>query len=755
MRLLKKLFKIFLLLLLLAFFFGLGYYFYATKNVVLLPEKLLLSENDALIFDESDTPIINASTETTQETTPIESLSETTKLAFVAVEDRRFFSHHGFDLRGVLRASLKNLRTFSFKEGASTISQQLIKNTHLTHQKTIKRKLQEYKLTAKLEKKYTKEEILEKYLNTIYFGHSCFGITSAAKFYFDKSPNELTLSESAILAGLVKSPNNYSPFKNPEKCLDRRNLVLQIMCDLGHISKQEYEMAKKEILPTTPNEYNSHRAYVSALFDELELLSEKYNFKLGGNLKIYTYLNTNIQERIEKLTQLKNCDFVISVLDNQTRGFKAYYSSVGKIVRPPASIIKPLLVFAPALEENFLAPATPVLDEKIDFSGYTPKNHDDKYRGFVSVREVLSKSLNVPTVKILNAMGLEKACSYMKKLDLEIESTDQSLALALGGMRNGFDLNSLVNAYSTFPNHGEYAKGGFVRKVVVENTTIYERNVKTSKVFSEETAYLTTDMLKSAVKEGTAKKLRSLSFDVAGKTGTNATEKGNLDAYTLSYTTKDTLGIWLGNRNNTPIQESGGGLPANLSLDIHQFLQSYYQKRNQTIDDFQRPAKVKAIALDRIEYEKSQKLLFADDNSPNEYKFYELFNLDHLPTQKATHFSAPTIPVPKITVKNGIVNITFDINTPKFYQFLVKKHHYASHNTYASHSILYEGEFQEELIDRIQDNERVLYTITPFFGDYKGKPINLPVVTGNSVESLKPISPTQPPAISNKDWWNY
>lgn len=755
MKLLKKLFKIFLLLLLLAFFFGLGYYFYATKNVVLLPEKLLLRDNDALIFDELDNPVLNASTETTQETTPIESLSESTKLAFVDVEDRRFFSHHGFDLRGVVRASLKNLKTLSFKEGASTISQQLIKNTHLTHQKTIKRKLQEYKLTAKLEKKYTKKEILEKYLNTIYFGHSCFGITSASKFYFNKSPKELTLGESAILAGIVKSPNNYSPFKQPEKCLARRNFVLQSMCDLGHISKKECDTAKKEVLPTTPNEYNFHKAYVSALFDELELLSDAYNFKLGGNLKIYTYLNTNLQNEIEKLTQIKDCDFVISVLDNQTRGFKAYSSSAGKIVRPPASIIKPLLVFAPALEEKFLSPATPILDEKIDFSGYTPKNYDDKYRGFVSVREILSKSLNVPAVKILNAIGLEKACSYMKKLDLEIEPTDQSLALALGGMRNGFDLNSLVNAYSTFPNHGEYAKGGFVRKVVVDNTIIYERNAQTNKVFSEETAYLTTDMLKSAVKDGTAKKLRSLTFDVAGKTGTNGTEKGNLDAYTLSYTTKDTLGVWLGNRNNTSIQESGGGLPANLSLKIHQFLQSYYQKNNQTIENFQRPKNVKNIALDRIEYEKSQKLLLADDHSPNEYKFYELFNLDHLPMQKATHFSIPTIPTPKITIDNGIINIMFDINTPRFYRFLVKKRHYVSHNTYATHSILYEGEFQAELIDRIQDNERVLYTITPIFGDNIGKPIHLPVVAGKSAENLKPIVPLQPPAISNKDWWNY
>lgn len=755
MRLLKKLFKIFLLLLLLAFFFGLGYYFCVTKNVVLLPEKLLLTENNALILDGLDIPILNASTETAQETTPIESLSEKNKLAFVDIEDRRFFSHNGFDLRGLARASLKNLKSFSFQEGASTISQQLIKNTHLTHQKTIKRKLQEFKLTRQLEKSYSKDKILEKYLNTIYFGHSCFGITSASKFYFGKSPKDLTLGESAVLAGLVKSPNNYSPFKSPEKCLKRRNVVLQIMYDLGHISKAEKTQAESEILPKAPYKDARPQAYVSAVFDELDSLAEKYGFTLGGKLKIYTYLDRNLQRQIETLPIPKNSDSIISILDNETRGFKAYTSTVGKILRSPASIIKPLLVFAPALEENFLSPATLILDEKIDFSGYSPKNHDGKYRGFVSVREILSKSLNVPTVKILNAIGLEKACAYMDKLGMSIEKNDRSLTLALGGMQKGFSLNDLISAYSTFANQGEYVKGAFIRKITIEKEVVYENKPKAQKVFSKETAYLISDLLQSAVQDGTAKKLRSLPFEICAKTGTNGAENGNLDAYTLSYTTKDTVGIWLGNADNTPMQETGGGLPATLSLKLHQYLESEYKKRNQRIENFPQPKNVKKVALDKIEYERSQNLMLADDLSPNDYTFFELFKADTVPNKKATHFSNPTISPPKISIENGLINIIFDTKSLPFYHISVEKNCYASHNTYATHSTLYEGVIPERLTDKIQENQRILYKITPIYGNLKGKTIELPVITGNNVENVKPISPTPIPEISNKDWWNY
>ena len=219
MKVLRKILLIFFLLFSVGLISGLSYYFAVTHSVSLQPEKLVLDEKNIVIYDENGE--IASVTATVKQTTPLSEIPQKTWRAFIDTEDKRFFTHNGFDIRRIIKATLTNLKAGSFKQGASTISQQLIKNTHLSQEKTVKRKLKEWKLTRELERKYSKNEILEKYLNVIYFGHNCFGISSASEFYFGKSPSELDLADSAILAGLVKSPNNYSPFKNPEKCVQR------------------------------------------------------------------------------------------------------------------------------------------------------------------------------------------------------------------------------------------------------------------------------------------------------------------------------------------------------------------------------------------------------------------------------------------------------------------------------------------------------------------------------------------------------
>ena len=222
MRIIKKILWLAILGALLLASIAAGYYLAMTKDAALDPEKLILSENNLLVYDCEGDFVENVSAFAIKQTAKIENIPLRTQLAFVNTEDKRFYEHDGFDVKRIAKAAWNNLKTCSFKEGASTISQQLIKNTHLSQEKTVKRKLQEWKLTRQLEKNYSKDEILEKYLNSIYFGHSCFGIRAATKFYFGKTPEELSLADSAILAGLVKSPNNYSPFKNAEKCRKRK-----------------------------------------------------------------------------------------------------------------------------------------------------------------------------------------------------------------------------------------------------------------------------------------------------------------------------------------------------------------------------------------------------------------------------------------------------------------------------------------------------------------------------------------------------
>lgn len=754
MKLLKKIFKILLLLALLTAFFLLGYYFSVTKGIDLEQERLTVNENTAQIFDANGNAVANASTLIAQEITPLEDIPKHTQFAFIDTEDRRFFTHGGFDLKRIAKALAINLKTLSFKEGASTISQQLIKNTHLSQQKTVKRKLQEFKLTYQLERNYSKEEILEKYLNTIYFGHSCFGITSAARFYFDKEPNELTVSESAILAGLVKSPNNYSPFKHPDRCKNRRDTVLNGMYAMKHLSQEEVDSAKIEPLPTEPASQSNNKCYFSAVFDELERLAEVHGFSVGGEICIHTYLNPSLQEFLEKQTKNLDCDCVFSVLDNGERGFAAYYKTAKINVRSPASIIKPLAVYAPAMQENLLSPATLLLDEKISFSGYEPKNFDGKYHGYVSVREAISKSLNIPAVKTLNALSVDKAASYLEKMHLSITEEDKSLALALGGMKNGFSLNEIVGAYSTFASNGNYAEPSFIKSISIDDRLVYSRENTEEKVFSEATSYLITDILRTTAKNGTAKKLRTLDFDIAAKTGTNGIDGKILDAYALSYTPKNVVGVWLGNASNAPIEYTGGGKPCDLLYEINRFLSNQLNANGTPLPTFQQPDTVKAVWLDKVEYENTKKLSLADEKSPAEYRFQEIFATNNIPSQTATHFSHPSIPTPSIEAIDGSITITFDINTPDFYTILVKKHYYATHNSYVTHSTLYDGVVKNKIFDKIERGKTYIYSVTPYFKETQGETVFLPAVSHSSGND-SPILPDIPPDIVKKDWWTY
>lgn len=723
-----------------------AYYLIVTRDVSLDESKLSLSEDKIELFDGNDVPVKSAAIPSSRETFRLEELDEKVKFAFVDTEDKRFYKHDGFDYRRMVKATLKNLKSRSFKEGASTISQQLIKNTHLTQEKTIRRKLKEIRLTGRLEKKYSKDEILEKYLNTIYFGHSCFGLKSAAEFYFGKQPCELTLSDAAILAGLIKSPNNYSPFKHPENCERRKKTVLSAMLAAGHVTESEKAEAIAVPLPESPSDSRFAGSYFARVFDELEEIAESRSFTLGGTIRICTYLDPDLQNCLESLSSAGETDKTYTVLDEQTHGFKGYFSTVGNIRRLPGSVIKPLLVYAPALENDLISPATPVLDEKINFAGYEPKNFDGAYSGYISVRESLSKSVNIPAVKILNATGVKKSAEYLEKMNLPISEEDHSLALALGGMKEGFTLNELVGAYSVFPCGGEYEEPGFIRSVTIDGRRVYRKSDRKTRVFSEETAYLTSDMLKTAATTGTAKKLRVLPFPIAAKTGTSGTANGNRDAYSLSFTTKDCVGVWMGNADNAPADITGGGLPSNVVLKINEFLY-----RTNAPEDFPRPEGIVEAQIDKTEYYVSHNIMLADDCAPADSRFKEIFKKSALPNAKSDRFSHPTLPVPDISCENGVVTIRFQKGTSDIYDYRIDRYDYVTHNT------VYSGKYTPIFTDEtLESGKTYVYTVTPLYKDHVGKSVELPAVTtkAESGEAI-PVEPEIPPDIVNKDWWNY
>lgn len=741
MKLLGKLFKILFLLLLALVLFGLGYYYAVTRKESLQAQKLLFNEKSLTILDNQGEKV-TASSLFFKQTTPYTQIPQHTVYAFVDTEDKNFFSHNGFDYKRMVKAAINNVGSHSFKEGASTISQQLIKNTHLTQEKTFKRKFKEWKLTRQLEKRYSKEEILERYLNTIYFGHSCFGLTAASEFYFGKTPDQLTIGESAVLAGLVKSPNYYSPFKNPEKCEQRKKIVLKLMQKNGHLSEEEKKRALLEELPTPPLQTEHNAGYLHFVFDELSALSEKYSFKIGGNIQIRTALDQKLQAETEKIaSSYSDCDKAVFILDQEQAAFKACVSSVGKIKRLPGSLLKPLLVYAPAIEENILSPATLILDEKVDYNGYAPENYDGNFHGYVSAREALEKSLNIPAVKTLESLGVKKASVYLEKLGLPVAKEDESLALALGGMKEGFALQDILSAYASFANGGKYRECGFITEISINGKRVYKRTTENTPVFSQATSYLINDMLKGTAKNGTAKKLRSLPFPIAAKTGTVGTEKGNTDAYALSYTQKDCIGVWLGNADNKKIEHTGGGAPCNLLFSLNEYLYEEYQKQNISIPDFQACKDVLCVALDKTAYYDTHTLSLADDAAPSEYTFKELFKKQCIPTKKSDIFSNPSIFTPTLHLEKEGVKILFDKHSPNFYEYKIIRYDYATHNT------VYQGGFIESFLDRdIQSNKKYLYTVIPSFNGKEGKPIPLPAVSTKIEEH---------DSILDKEWWNY
>lgn len=718
-----------------AFASAFGYFFAVTKDAVLDENKLLISDKTLVVYDQNGERV--KQNVGIKQATPIELFPEHVKQAFVCVEDKRFFTHKGFDYRRFLRAFVNNCKARSYKEGASTISQQLIKNTHLTQEKTLKRKLREWKLTRSLEKAYTKDEILEKYLNTIYFGHGCFGITSASEFYFGKPPERLSIDEVAILAGLVKSPNNFSPFRFPERCQDRKATVLRIMENGGVITKSERERALNAPLPL-PSTKNDGNGYLTFVLDELTALSEKIGFKVAGKTELFTYLDTALQDEIVNASKQADCDSAVMVFDTTNHGFISAYSTIGNKKRLPGSIIKPLLVYAPALEENLISPITPVLDAPIDYNGYSPKNYDGKSYGYVSVRECVEKSLNVPAVKTLEALGVKKGVQYLDKLHLPIEDGDASLALALGGMKNGYALKDVVSAYSVFPNGGKYQDGAFLSKIKINGETVYERQLDKQTVFSEDTAYLMTDILKSTVQNGTARKLRSLPFDVAGKTGTVGSANGNTDAYTLSFTANHVVGVWLGNADNTKILHTGGGKPCEMALHVNELL---YKRSGGKIPSFTRPSNVVSVSIDKAQYVNEHDVLLADKNSPAEYQFRELFKTSQVPVKESKVFSSPFITSPTLHLTKNGVEIRFLDRLPKFYEYTVRR------QDANGETLIYEGKFKACILDNnVEEDSVYSYLVTPKYKNFVGETLRLP-----SISTKK--NAVQDNEILSKEWW--
>ncbi len=517
---------------------------------------------------------------------------------FIAVEDRGFYEHSGVDYKRTAYAALNYIVGKERRFGASTITQQVIKNISGDNQPTPSRKLSEILRARHIEKIFTKEEILELYLNVIPMGGNIFGVAEASDRFFGKEPKELTASECAVLIGITNAPTAYSPYSNPTKCLEKRNSILNILHSEGVIDDFELAEAKAaplEVIPEGERQRGLDSWFTETVIDELcRDLSEKYGIKsgaarlmlLGGGYSVYTTMDITAQRILEEYfenderfrrAEAIGADYSMVVLDSETADLVAIIGSAGKkqgnrllnnalVPHIPASSLKPIAIYAPLIDENLISWSTVIDDTPIGFTESDegmrayPRNSPDVYSGLTTVKDAIRLSKNTVAIKLCRSVGAERVFEILSEkfgIDSLVREekkngrtySDIGLApMALGQLTRGISLKKLTECYTTFPSDGILHNSRCYTELKdYEGRVVLSPKNNSQKIFSPETARVMNRLLSLVVDEGTASSLRLKEIvDTAGKTGTSS---GNRDKIFVGYTPYYTAGIWCGSNS--------------------------------------------------------------------------------------------------------------------------------------------------------------------------------------------------------------
>lgn len=521
---------------------------------------------------------------------PLEKMPEDLKNAIVAIEDTKFYVHHGIDFWGIGRAMINNIMKGDLlDQGASTITQQLARNAFLTLDKNYFRKIQEAYLAIQFERLYTKSEILEMYLNEIFLGHSAYGVETASLQYFGKSVEDLTLAESALIAGLPQSPNNYTPLRYPKRAIRRRNVVLDRMYELEYITEAERDQAKNaELNLGTVEEIQDNSAHYFTLYVRDQLI-DRFGASMvyNGGLKVHTTLDPKMQKLAEQTINNKiENGFIPSFQSSQSENLQPQLSLVSldvnngavramvggrgtdqfnrayQAVRQPGSAFKPF-VYSTALIEGDYTTGTIINDlpmlasesGKGDNLSIWPRDYGDRYRGLINLNTALTNSVNVAAVKLIQDVGVKSVINFTERLGISTFTADDGLddhySLALGGLNRGVTPIEMASAYSVFANNGIYTEPHAITAVYDKhNNLIYEAQPVSKMVMSEENSYLITSMLKSVVDNGTGRRAQ-MNRDVGGKTGTT---NDYTDAWFVGFTSQIATSVWIGEDTNRSME---------------------------------------------------------------------------------------------------------------------------------------------------------------------------------------------------------
>lgn len=570
---------------------GFGYIFAAYQSLPAVGNNMRPAVSSQ-VFDSHGRLITTLHSDQNRLPIDINKVPQNLQNAFIAAEDNRFYEHIGIDPIGIFRAIFANLTNRGIAQGGSTITQQLAKNAFLSQEQTLKRKIQEAMLALEIEYKYSKKEILEMYMNQIYFGQGAYGIQTAAKTYFNKDVNELTLTQCAMLAGLPKSPNYYSPFNNLNEAKKRKNVVLDQMVKYGYVSAAEAEDAKNQDLGLSKSHQSKEADEYASFIDYVsQQVAKKYGddalYKEG--LKIYTTMDVDKQHAaVRAMRNLPNNytdengltqpQAAIVSIDPKTGHILAMVGGRGQdsfnrasmAVRQPGSAFKPF-VYLTALQHD-MTPDTTMDDQPVTYGNWSPKNAGGSYSGTMTLSDALAHSVNTIAVQLADQVGTKNIIANAKKMGITtLDAKDDNLAMALGGLTKGVTPLEMASAYGTFANKGVHVKPTAIVKIldrngnVLEDASTLEKEETKTRVMSEREAYEMTTMLEGVIDHGTGT-AAAIGRPAAGKTGTT---DDNKDAWFVGYTPDIVTAVWIGDDTGSHSlgEIYGGTIPAEIWKD--------------------------------------------------------------------------------------------------------------------------------------------------------------------------------------------